>query len=112
MGIAPIIFGAMALGAVTGLYVYAWSVPSLQVFGPALVRGPVREGHVALTFDDGPSSPYTDQILDILRERRVTATFFLCGQNVQRYPEIARRIVAEGHTIGNHTYSHPFPYFR
>jgi peptidoglycan-N-acetylglucosamine deacetylase len=101
--------GALALGS---LYVYAWSVPTLQVFGPALLRGPAHSGKVALTFDDGPSSPYTEQILDLLRERGVTATFFLCGKNVERYQEIARRIVAEGHTIGNHTYSHPFPYFR
>lgn len=101
--------GVLALGS---LYLYAWSVPTLQVFGPALLRGPAHSGKVALTFDDGPSSPYTEQILDLLRERGVTATFFLCGKNVERYPEIARRIVAEGHTIGNHTYSHPFPYFR
>jgi peptidoglycan-N-acetylglucosamine deacetylase len=101
--------GVLALGS---LYVYAWSVPTLQVFGPALLRGPAHGGNVALTFDDGPSSPYTGQILDLLRERGVTATFFLCGKNVERHPEIARRIVAEGHTIGNHTYSHPFPYFR
>ncbi len=113
MGIILTVLGGVgALVVLVGLYVYAWSVPTLQVFGPALLRGPADDGKVALTFDDGPSSPYTGQILDILRERGVTATFFLCGKNVERYPEIARRIVAEGHTIGNHTYSHPFPYFR
>ena len=106
------VMGAVGVVALGGVYVYAWSVPTLQVFGPALLRGPAHDGNVALTFDDGPSSPYTGQILDILRERGVTATFFLCGRNVERHPEIARRIVAEGHTIGNHTYSHPFPYFR
>jgi peptidoglycan-N-acetylglucosamine deacetylase len=100
--------GALALGS---LYVYAWSVPTLQLFGPALLRGPTEGAKVALTFDDGPSSPYTGQILDLLRQRGVAATFFLCGKNVERHPDIARRIVAEGHTIGNHTYSHPFPYF-
>ncbi len=101
-----------AVAAMVGLYVYAWSVPTLQVFGPALVRGPSQGRKAALTFDDGPSPPYTEQILNILREQKVTATFFLCGKNVERYPEIARRILAEGHTIGNHTHSHPFPYFR
>jgi len=106
------VMGGVGVVALVGLYVYAWSVPTLQVFGRALLRGPARDGNVALTFDDGPSSPYTGQILDVLRERGVTATFFLCGGNVERHPEIARRIVAEGHTIGNHTYSHPFPYFR
>jgi len=113
MGIVLTMLGLVAaLAVLVGLYVYAWSVPTWQLFGPALLRGPVQDGRVALTFDDGPSSPYTEQILDILRERKVTATFFLCGKNVERYPEIARRIVAEGHTVGNHTYSHPFPYFR
>ncbi len=113
MGAVPAVLGGMAaLAVLAGLYVYAWSVPTLQVFGPALLRGPAGDGKVALTFDDGPSAPHTEQILDILRERGVTATFFLCGRNVERHPEIARRILAEGHTIGNHTYSHPFPYFR
>jgi peptidoglycan/xylan/chitin deacetylase (PgdA/CDA1 family) len=90
---------------------YACSVPRSQVFGPALVRGPVEGRRVALTFDDGPTSPFTEQILDILRERQIRATFFVCGRNVDRYPEIVRRIQAEGHTLGNHTYSHPFLYF-
>jgi peptidoglycan/xylan/chitin deacetylase (PgdA/CDA1 family) len=67
---------------------------------------------VALTFDDGPASPFTEQILEILRARKVPATFFVCGKNVERFPEILRRIHAEGHTVGNHTYSHPFLYFR
>jgi peptidoglycan-N-acetylglucosamine deacetylase len=113
LGIVVMMLGGTAgLAVLLGLYVYAWSVPTWQLFGPALVRGPAQDGSVALTFDDGPSAPYTEQILDILREQKVTATFFLCGKNVERHPEIARRILAEGHTIGNHTYSHRFPYFR
>ncbi len=110
--ILAVIISVGVVAALVGLYVYLWSVPTLQLFAPALVRGPSQNGRVALTFDDGPASPYTEQILDILRERKVTATFFLCGENVERYPDIARRILAEGHTIGNHTHSHPFPYFR
>jgi peptidoglycan/xylan/chitin deacetylase (PgdA/CDA1 family) len=97
--------------ALFSAYCYAWSIPTLQLFGPALLRGPVDGGRVALTFDDGPSSPFTEQILDILRARGVPATFFVCGRNVERNPEILARIQAEGHTIGNHTYEHPFPYF-
>ena len=62
---------------------------------------------VALTFDDGPSPQWTPQVLDILRARGVKATFFLVGSNVAAHPQIARRIVAEGHVIGNHTYTHP-----
>jgi peptidoglycan/xylan/chitin deacetylase (PgdA/CDA1 family) len=92
--------------------VYACSVPSSQVLGRTLVRGPAEGGRVALTFDDGPASPFTERVLDILREHHVPATFFLCGKNVERYPEVVRRIHAENHTIGNHTYSHPFLYFK
>jgi peptidoglycan/xylan/chitin deacetylase (PgdA/CDA1 family) len=60
---------------------------------------------VALTFDDGPT-PYTSAILDILRDRNVPATFFVVGRQVELFPELARRIVEEGHLIGNHTYTH------
>jgi len=86
----------------------ACMVPSSQVIGPSLVRGPEESRSVVLTFDDGPAPPFTERILDILAEHRISATFFLCGKNVERHPEVARRIVREGHTIGNHTYSHPF----
>lgn len=61
---------------------------------------------IALTFDDGPSALYTDQLLDGLRERGVHATFFLLGENVEQYPEIVRTMHEDGHLIGNHTYSH------
>lgn len=69
-------------------------------------RGPEHFKYVAITFDDGPDPVYTDEILDILEEKNVHATFFLIGKNVEQYPDIARRIVNEGHSIGNHTYSH------
>jgi peptidoglycan/xylan/chitin deacetylase (PgdA/CDA1 family) len=62
---------------------------------------------VALTFDDGPHPAFTPQILDILKRYGVRATFFLIGARAERYPDLARRIVAEGHEIGDHTYSHP-----
>lgn len=78
-------------------------------FGPQegiVRRGKKESQRVALTFDDGPSPVYTPQILDILREKKVKATFFLVGRHVEKYPEVAKRIVAEGHEIGNHTYSH------
>ena len=95
-----------------GFYVYAWSIPTLQLFAPAIVRGPADRNRIALTFDDGPCSGYTEPILDILRRHNVKATFFVCGQNVERSPELLQRIQAEGHAIGNHGYSHPFPFLR
>lgn len=100
------------IGASSALLYYACAVPRSQLLGPTLVRGPIDGRRVALTFDDGPTPPFTEQILDILRDRKVPATFFVCGKNVERFPEILRRIRAENHTIGNHTYSHPFLYFR
>ncbi len=67
---------------------------------------PVNKKLVALTFDDGPNDRYTLQILDILKEEQVKATFFLVGTNAEYYPDIARRTVADGHEIGNHSYLH------
>ena len=92
---------ALCLASLHALYVYAWSIPTLQLFGPAIVRGPADANRIALTFDDGPSLSYTEQILDILCRRGVKATFFVCGQNVERHPEILRRIQAEAQTIVN-----------
>ncbi len=62
---------------------------------------------VALTFDDGPHPQHTPRLLDILAAHRARATFYVIGTMVRRYPDIARRIVAEGHELGNHTWSHP-----
>jgi len=62
---------------------------------------------IALTIDDGPASPYTAQMLDELKALNVKATFFLIGQNADRYPGLVRRIWNEGHEIGNHSYTHP-----
>lgn len=67
---------------------------------------PGGDSGVALTFDDGPDPDGTPRILDRLAERGVPATFFVIGEAAQRYPELVRRIVAEGHALGNHTYSH------
>lgn len=64
------------------------------------------ENDVFLTFDDGPNEPYTSQILDILKELGAKASFFVCGKSVEYYTEVTQRIMNEGHTLGNHTYSH------
>jgi peptidoglycan/xylan/chitin deacetylase (PgdA/CDA1 family) len=62
---------------------------------------------VALTFDDGPSPEVTVRVLEILRQKNAKATFFVVGRQVEKHPELARRAVAEGHVVANHTYSHP-----
>jgi len=61
---------------------------------------------VALTFDDGPSLAWTPQILEALKKAQVKATFFMIGEHVKKYPQIAKAVAEEGHEIGNHTYDH------
>ncbi len=62
---------------------------------------------VALTFDDGPDSTYTTEILDVLKRNNVPATFFVIGSNMVKYPDVVRRMVEEGHEVGSHTFFHP-----
>lgn len=69
-------------------------------------RGLTSHPYVAMTFDDGPHPRNTPRLLDMLRRRNIKATFYVIGENVKRYPAITRRIVAEGHEIGNHTWTH------
>lgn len=66
-----------------------------------------QEGKISLTFDDGPDPYLTPKVLDILKERNIKATFFVTGKNANRYPDIIKRIIKDGHNIGNHSYSHP-----
>ncbi|MDR5659438.1 LysM peptidoglycan-binding domain-containing protein [Serpentinicella sp. ANB-PHB4] len=71
------------------------------------LKGEGRGNKIALTFDDGPNPTYTPQVLDVLKRYDVAATFFVLGSRVERHPEIAKRIVNDGHVIANHTWSHP-----
>jgi peptidoglycan-N-acetylglucosamine deacetylase len=103
---------AVAIAVGVAVFFYACSVPSSRIFKPVVSRGPRHERRLALTFDDGPVAPFTEQILNVLHEKNVAATFFVCGKNAERCPEILRRISKEGHTLGNHTYSHPFLFFK
>ncbi|MBV8976633.1 MAG: glycosyltransferase [Alphaproteobacteria bacterium] len=64
-------------------------------------------GKVALTFDDGPDPEWTPEILDILKAKGVKAAFFVIGENAEAYPDLIERIYAEGHELGNHTFTHP-----
>lgn len=72
-----------------------------------IASGNKEEKKIALTFDDGPDDLYTPQILDVLKDKKVKATFFVIGKRVEGYPKVMKRMVEEGHLIGNHTWSHP-----
>ena len=72
-----------------------------------IASGDSEEKKVALTFDDGPDDIFTPQILDVLKEKNVKATFFVIGKRAEGYPKVMRRIVDESHLVGNHTWSHP-----
>lgn len=68
-------------------------------------HGRCSERKVALTFDDGPNPPRTEQILAILRDAGVHATFFVMGKWAEHFPDTVRRMVADGHLVGNHGYA-------
>ena len=68
--------------------------------------GKVHDKWIALTFDDGPYPPYTDRLLDVLKAKKVHVTFFLVAEQAQQYPELVRRMTAEGHTVGLHAFRH------
>jgi peptidoglycan/xylan/chitin deacetylase (PgdA/CDA1 family) len=73
---------------------------------------PLNDHEVVLTFDDGPLPPYTDRVLDLLAAECVKATFFMVGRMVQAYPAAVRRVYNEGHTIANHSQTHPFTFHK
>jgi peptidoglycan-N-acetylglucosamine deacetylase len=70
------------------------------------MRGDTSKSRIALTFDDGPHPAFTPKLLDILKENNVKATFFLVGEMAEKYPDLVKREIAEGHSVGNHTYHH------
>jgi polysaccharide deacetylase family sporulation protein PdaB len=74
---------------------------------PAIRQVPTSQKIVALTFDDGPARITTPEILSILKEKNIKATFFVVGEQVKRFPSLVSQEIEEGHEVGNHTYSHP-----
>jgi peptidoglycan/xylan/chitin deacetylase (PgdA/CDA1 family) len=93
-----------AAGAVAAWGVYAWGA---HLATPGVVRrGPRGSRRVALTFDDGPDPEWTPRVLALLAERGVRGSFFLVGARAARAPHVVRRIVADGHEVGNHGWAH------
>jgi len=85
---------------------------TVQLFGQLVPRIETSERVVALTFDDGPASEWLDEIVGALATRQVRATFFVTGSELAAAPDAGRRLVAAGHELGNHTYSHRRMVFR
>ena len=99
--------GIAAAAAAAASYAgYATIAPGSQLYGRTLTHG-ADPRQMTLTYDDGPNDPHTLHLLDVLAKNGAKATFFLIGKYVRQRPEIARAIKEAGHTIGNHTYSHP-----
>jgi peptidoglycan/xylan/chitin deacetylase (PgdA/CDA1 family) len=106
-GVAIGVAAAAVIGAAAATWTYASLSPGSQMFGHTLVAGR-NPDEVALTFDDGPNDNATSALLDILAEYDARATFFMIGGFVRQRPELARRVQAAGHLIGNHTQTHPW----
>jgi peptidoglycan/xylan/chitin deacetylase (PgdA/CDA1 family) len=85
---------------------YQQQVNVLQVNHRYFYHGNVNLPEVALTFDDGPNPPFTSQVLDVLQRYHIKASFFDVGYLAHRYPDLVRREVADGHTVGNHSWNH------
>jgi peptidoglycan/xylan/chitin deacetylase (PgdA/CDA1 family) len=89
---------------------YMFFSPSSQLFGRVIYKLHKSETKkkIALTFDDGPNQPYTNQLLEILRKHQVKAIFFVCGVCVEKHPGTLKKIKSAGHAIGNHSHRHKF----
>jgi peptidoglycan/xylan/chitin deacetylase (PgdA/CDA1 family) len=100
--------------AIIIIFILGFSISAFTVFFDEAVlvkkgtfsNGNSREKLVALTFDDGPSPEWTPQILNALKQAGIKATFFMLGEHVRKYPEIARLVASEGHEVQNHSYDH------
>lgn len=115
---APAFSGSLAIPATSPTAPLA-SPTASAVSSPAVAPTPGVSGkhvynscnvdgrYVAMTFDDGPHPELTPKLLDMLKARGIKATFYVVGQNVVEYPDIMKRMIAEGHEVGNHTWNHP-----
>ena len=93
------------------LIVYPAIRANCRWFGPVVIRFRTHKKIVWLTIDDGPHPEDTPELLKLLKKHNARATFFVIGRNVQKYPELARAILRDGHTLANHTQNHPVLFF-
>jgi peptidoglycan/xylan/chitin deacetylase (PgdA/CDA1 family) len=102
--------GAATVAAVAAGY--QTMAPTGQWYGRTFTGLPRGSRQIALTYDDGPNDPHTLRLLEVLAKHGVHATFFLIGSYVKQRPDIVREIVAAGHVVGNHTFTHPLLIFK
>ena len=95
------------VAAAAGVAFYGAQIPTAQIYGRTVCREPGASKRLCLTYDDGPNPAWTPTLLDLLDEHDAKATFFLIGKWSEREPELIREVVARGHAIGNHTFTHP-----
>ena len=100
------ILGAALGASVAGAVVHGALYPNSPFFGRVIGRIPPRGSRLALTFDDGPNPVATPAILDALARRGTKASFFILGRHAERWPELVRRVAADGHAVCNHGYHH------
>jgi peptidoglycan/xylan/chitin deacetylase (PgdA/CDA1 family) len=102
-----LVFGALALVGlgllVRGAFIY---MPGFDPFFRVPWRGSLRGRKMAITFDDGPNGEATEKVLELFQRYGGKATFFMIGENVEKQPDLARRVLDEGHAVGSHTYAH------
>ncbi len=99
----------LALGIIAIVLAGLWYFlenPASQMFGKTVTRVPIQQKVVALTYDDGPNPPYTDEIVEYLHSQHVVATFFVVGRAVAAHPDVVRLEVADGNALGNHSWDH------
>jgi peptidoglycan/xylan/chitin deacetylase (PgdA/CDA1 family) len=106
MEMLPMYAAAGGVCAAGGIFAWAAMVPSAQLFG-ATLRHTDDPATIALTFDDGPNPAVTPALLDLLERYNARATFFLIGKHARAFPGLAKEISERGHTVGNHTETHP-----
>jgi peptidoglycan-N-acetylglucosamine deacetylase len=108
--LAVALTGAVSAAAVAAGY--QSMAPTGEWYGKTFTGTTTGSSQIALTYDDGPNDPHTPRLLDVLSKHNINATFFLIGRYVRQRPEIARQIVRAGHTVGNHTFTHPLLTFK
>ncbi len=102
----PFAAGAAGVSAAAALALWYSVLYSGSNIVAPVIKTIHRHQAVALTFDDGPTPGFTDRVLDILQQHNAHASFFLIGSQAKQHPELVRRMIAEGHTVGNHTWDH------